>query len=216
MAWEQVRTDTIADNIANANTDGFKRSTAIGSAFGDLLVRRLGDRGTADPPPEVGGVGGGAVAVETVLEMTQGPLRQTDDPLDVAILGPGEFVFLRPDGLGYDHCGHFHRSPEGWLITDAGYLVLADGKPVGAGAQTLEIQRDGTVLADGEPAGRLDIRGADASTSLMPGYLEGSNVNLGQELTDLITALRSFQINQRALQMQDQTLSKAVNEVGRL
>jgi flagellar basal-body rod protein FlgF len=213
MAWEQVRTDTIANNIANINTDGYQRQVAVGTSFGDMLLYRLGDHNPDGAP--VGPLGNG-VAAEVVTATQPAPLRPSESPLDVALLGPGEFTYQLPDGqLGYTRLGSFRRDAGGQLVTRDGYPVLVNGRPVGAGAQTLEIQEDGTVLVDGQEAGRLDIRGGQG-TRLKVGALEASTVDLAQEMTDLITALRSYQINQRALQIQDQTLGKAVNELAKL
>lgn len=134
----------------------------------------------------------------------------------MALVGPGEFTVQGASGLIYTRDGRFKRDASGQLVTAKGQPVLMGGAPLGAGATTLELTPDGEVMVDGTPAGRLDLRGATADTQVRGGWLEASNVDMAAELTDLITALRSFQINQRALQMQDQTLGKAVNDLANL
>jgi len=215
MAWEQTRADVIADNVANLNTHGFKRSVAIGAQFGEMLLHRIDGQASDGNAPAVGPLGHGAVLVQVATPRTPGGLQPSDSPLDVALTGEGEFTFATPAGPGYTRSGSFHRNQDGTLVTTGGHPVLVGGRSVGAGAGSLVIRPDASVIVDGEPVGRLDIRGG-AATRLEVGALETSNVDLAQETTDLITALRSFQVNQRALQVQDQILAKAVSELGRL
>ncbi|HEY8347891.1 MAG TPA: flagellar hook-basal body protein [Symbiobacteriaceae bacterium] len=216
MAMEQVRADVIADNVANLNTAGFKRSTAVGTEFGAALMHRLentplGPQGS----PEVGPLGQGVELTEVAEDPSQGDLVATGNPLDVALLVPGQFVYLGPTGPGYTRNGAFHRDSAGRLVTAQGYPVLVNGRPVGAGAGTLRVEQDGTVWADGEPVGRLDLVGG-TEMRLAVGYLERANVDLAQEMSNLIITLRSYQANQRALQWQDQTLSLAVSDLGKV
>lgn len=217
MAFEQVRTDVIADNLANLNTPGFKRSTAVGEEFGTALLHRLENTPSGpDGSPAVGPLGLGSVLAEAAVDMAQGELVATGMPLDVALLVPGQFVYMGPAGPGYTRSGAFHRDASGQLVTADGYPVLVNGAPVGAGAGTLRVEEDGTVVADGVAVGRLDIVGGTGEVRLAVGSLERANVDLAQEMTNLITALRSYQANQRALQWQDQTLSLAANEIGKV
>ncbi|HWI51783.1 MAG TPA: flagellar hook-basal body protein [Symbiobacteriaceae bacterium] len=214
MVWEQTRSDVIANNVANINTDGFKRSVAVGREFGPMLLRRIGDQQPSGP--RVGEVGSGAEVDEVAKDQTGGSLIKSENPLDAALIGPGEFTIQGPAGPAYTRDGRFKRAADGTLVTAKGQPVLVSGAPVGAGAGTLEIAEGGVVMVDGQPAGQLEVRNATPETEIRGGWLEGANVDLSQEMTDLITALRSFQVNQRALQMQDATLGKAVNDLANL
>lgn len=215
MAWEQTRADVIANNVANLNTHGFKRSVAVGTQFGEMLLRRMDDQASEGSAPAVGPLGHGAVLTLVATDQATGSLLPSDSPLDVALTDVGEFTFQTPAGPGYTRSGSFHRNQDGTLVTTEGFPVLVGGRSVGAGARSVVIQADASVMVDGQSAGRLDIRGG-ADTRLAVGALESSNVDLGRETTDLITALRAFQVNQRALQVQDQILAKAVSELGRV
>jgi flagellar basal-body rod protein FlgF len=217
LAWEQTRTEVIANNIANMETDGFKRSVAVGAEFGQMLLHRMGDRTPpGEQPPAVGMLGHGATVAEVAVDSRQGGIRPTGRPLDIALLGPGELTYQMPDGtLGYTRSGVLHQDVNGRLVTREGYPVLVGGQPVGTPGSRLEIRPDGEVLVDGRSAGRLDIRGGE-NTRIEVGALETSNVDLAQEMTDLIVALRSFQVNQRALQVQDQTVGKAIESLGNI
>lgn len=213
MSWEQSRVDVIANNVANVNTGGFQRQIAVGGEFSQMLLYRMADQATQPVP--VGRLGHGAELQAVVTDRSQPAIEQTDRPLDVALSGPGEFTYLGPGGPGYTRSGAFARDVAGRLVTAQGYPVLAGGRPVGEGAKVLQIKEDGTVLADGVAQGRLDMRGGNGAP-LVVGALERSNVDLSLELTDMMVALRSYQANQRALSAQDETLAKAVSDIGRV
>lgn len=216
MRFEQYRSEVIANNVANVNTEGFRRSIAVGSEFAQMMLNRLGDPAKGETEsPEIGRLGHGVELAQVVQTLDTGALRQTDNPLDLALLGPGEFTYLTPEGPRYTRAGVFHQDESGQLVTRDGHPVLAGGVPVGRPGASLAVEPDGTVLVDGAPAGKLDIRGGDG-TPVANRTLETSAVDLGVEMTDLITAMRSFQVNQRAMQMQDQTLAKAVTEIGKV
>lgn len=216
MAWEQNRAEVVSNNVANVNTDGFRRSVAVASEFGQILVRQIsGKEPGQGQSPAIGPMGRGVTLTELVQDQTAGALDFTGNPLDVALSGPGEFTYLGPAGPAYTRDGLFHRDSMGQLVTEQGYPVLVGGMPVGFRAESLRIESGGMVVVDGQPVGRLDLRGGQ-SADVVVGALERSNVTLATEMTDLITALRSFQANQRALQMQDETLGKATAEIGRL
>jgi flagellar basal-body rod protein FlgG len=217
MSAEQSRTDVIGNNIANLNTTGFKRSTVLTSEFSQMLLYRLGDAASpSESAPAVGRIGFGATVAQVAADTAQGAVVGTDQPLDVALQGPGEFQVLGPGGTVGTRDGAFHRDSAGRLVTAQGFAVLVNGAPVGQGAADLVIREDGTVFADGKPVGTIDISGSNQPVRLAVRSLERSNVDLSQEMTDLIVALRSFQANQRALQAQDETLGRAVEEIGRV
>jgi len=220
MAVEQTRTDVLANNVANMNTTGFKRSVAVSGEFQQMLLRRLDDQ-VGQEPPVVGTLGNGAVVQEVVPDLRQGILVETGRELDFALEGPGEFVVQGPAGLAYTRNGAFRITGEGVLVTAEGYPVLmrtAGGEltPVTGLTAPPAVEPDGMLLAGGQPLGRLAIENAGPETRVHTRMLEASNVELAKEMTDLIVALRSFQVNQRALQMQDQTLGRAVSEIGKL
>lgn len=216
MAVEQYRLEVIGNNVANVNTNGFKRSVAVGTEFASLLLHRLDAQPGGGEAPVIGHLGQGTLLDQVATDNKPGDLEFTGNPLDVALKGPGEFVYQGPGGQpGYTRNGAFRRDSGGRLVTTDGYPLLVGGVPVGAGAQDLRIVEDGVVMADGVAVGRLDLRGGDA-TRMEAGALERSNADLAGEMTDMIIAMRSFQANQRALQSQDETLARAVTEIGRV
>ena len=148
MLAQQLNVEVISNNIANMNTTGFRRQRA---EFQDLLYqsqRRVGstssDSGTVVPAGVQIGLGVKTAAVYTIAE--QGNLSSTDNPLDVAISGPGMFQVTLPNGnTAYSRAGSFQMSPTGEIVTADGYTV-APGITVPANATQITINASGQVL----------------------------------------------------------------------
>lgn len=163
MHAQQTNLDNIANNIANANTTGFKRSRV---EFQDLVYENL--RGTAPTAqgttiPAALQVGGGTKPVATVKNFEIGSPQHTGNPLDMMIRGDGFFQVLLPDGtVGYTRDG-------AWKVSSEGELVNADGLPmeppltIPQDAISILIHPDGRVMANtasaAEPAeiGRIEL-----------------------------------------------------------
>jgi flagellar basal-body rod protein FlgG len=148
MYAQQLNIDTIAHNLANVNTTGFKKSRP---EFQDLMYQTLKAAGVSQNPnlqqaTELQ-VGNGAVPVATARSFEQGDVQPTENKLDVAIQGEGFFQIRRPDGtLAYTRDGSFKMSSEGTLVTSAGYLV-EPAVTFSADTTGITISRDGTIEA---------------------------------------------------------------------
>jgi flagellar basal-body rod protein FlgG len=164
MLAQQLRVDAIANNLANVNTTGFKRSRVN---FEDVLYDTLqGTRVVNYQGAETLGpvqVGRGVRLASIVRIHTQGPLEPTGRPLDFAIEGEGFLQVLRPDGAtAYTRDGTLTLSDTGGLVTGTGYQLLP-GITVPPGATELTISPAGivsaTIGASGETAelGRLEL-----------------------------------------------------------
>ncbi len=145
---QQTRMAVISNNLANANTTGFKRDRAI---FEDLVyqnVRQVGAQSSQDTQLPSGlQVGTGVRVVATEKLFTQGNLVQTNNPLDLAIQGRGFFEILMPDGsVAYTRDGSFHLNNQGQVVNSSGY-VLQPGITVPENALSVTIATDGTVSA---------------------------------------------------------------------
>lgn len=220
MAAEQSRTEILANNLANVNTNGFKKSVAVSAEFQTMLLQRIDDN-TDGARPSIGALGNGVTLEMAAQIETQGSLVKTDRTLDFAIEGPGWFAAQGPNGVVYSRNGAFRQLDDGTLITvDNNPVLFRDAAgtlaPIVSQGAEPEIRPDGSVIIGGQMVGRLEIDGATAETKLHSGTLEASNVELSKEMTDLVVALRSFQVNQRAMQMQDQTLARAVTDIGKV
>ncbi|MBE3599444.1 MAG: flagellar basal-body rod protein FlgG [Limnochordaceae bacterium] len=146
MVGQQFTIDTIANNLANVNTGGFKKSRVD---FQDLLYQTLRFAGTpvtagAEIPTGLQ-VGHGVRPVATVKIFTQGTFRETDNPLDLVIEGDGFFQILMPDGtVAYTRDGAFKKDSEGRLVTSDGF-ALEPEIVIPPEAMEVSVASDGTV-----------------------------------------------------------------------
>jgi len=225
MQAQQQRIDSVANDLANVNTNGYKHERV---AFRDLLY-------VDDASGKVHS-GVGAAATTIGRGFTQGAMRETGNPLDVAIEGEGFLRVRRADGTdALTRDGSLRIDPRGRLTTQRGELVQpAITVPAGTNESAVSIGADGTVSANNRPVGRiqlvnvrspesLDVIGENlyrttaasgaattaAGARLTQGSIEASNVDVGDSMTEMIDAQRSFQLASRAVQMQDQMLQIA-------
>lgn len=146
MTGQQMNVDNIANNLANVNTTGFKRSKL---EFQDVLYqnyRRAGMASAVGTEVPVGlAIGYGTKPAATVREFSTGDLSLTTNPLDVAIEGDGFFQVQLPDGsTGYSRDGAFKLSAEGQLVTTDGYFVLPE-ITIPEDATAISIGQDGVI-----------------------------------------------------------------------
>ena len=143
---QQMRMAVISNNLANANTTGFKAGRAV---FEDLIyqtVRQAGGQSTQETQLPSGlNIGTGVRIVATEKRFSQGSLVQTGNALDVGIEGRGFFEVLLPDGtIGYTRDGSFKLNAQGEVVTSSGY-ALQPGINIPEAAQSITIGTDGTV-----------------------------------------------------------------------
>ena len=157
MRAQQWRLDSVANNLANVNTDGFKRGQAAFKAFPQLLLRRMNDDGvylhpfgSADMAPIIGKLGTGVEFNEQFVSLEQGPLRETFSDFDVALDGPGFFAISTPWGERYTRNGSFFLGMEGYLLTKQGYQVMGENGPIRVQANNFQIDREGRVWVNAE------------------------------------------------------------------
>jgi len=151
MEAQQLNLDTIANNLANVNTTGFKKSKI---EFQDLLydtTRAPGaDQGNNSLLPTGMQIGHGAQAAATAKIFTEGELTQTGERLDMAIQGDGFFQVQMPDGtLAYTRDGAFKTSATGAITTSDGLPVEGGFQPIAAGTTSITIAPNGNVSTTG-------------------------------------------------------------------
>ena len=251
MLAQQLRTEVIANNLANVNTTGFKRSRA---QFEDLLYQTvqgaavLGQAESQTHPAVQIGRGTRLTAVQRLH--TEGNLETTNRPLDVAIEGEGFFQVQVGNGqLAYTRDGGLQISDQGVLVTSQGYTVQPTIR-IPSDAGSVSISKTGVVSvtrgqdqAKPEEVGRLELarfvnpaglqtEGENLYTAtaasgepvtgfpqdegmgrLVQGALEGSNVEVVQEMVDMITAMRAYEINSKAIKNSEEMLEIANNLV---
>lgn len=167
-----LRLDVLANNLANANTTGFKEDrVSFDSYLTDVGPERfplpndsfMGLRGPGDVPFPYSNPASNAYrmtypkATETVMDTSQGALQETGNSLDVAIEGEGYFVLETPEGRRYTRDGSFETNAVGELVNHEGFRVLGDGDaPLLIGNRPVTIARDGTISnVEGGNLGRL-------------------------------------------------------------
>lgn len=146
MTAQQMNVDNIANNLANVNTTGFKRSKI---EFQDVLyqnIKRAGDVSAVGLQVPTGlAIGYGTRPSSTVREYSTGDLQFTGNALDMAIDGQGFFQVQRPDGtIAYSRDGAFKVSADGRLVTSDGYFAYPD-VTIPEDAQHVSVARDGTI-----------------------------------------------------------------------
>jgi flagellar basal-body rod protein FlgG len=226
MEAQQQQFDAISNDMANVDTPGYQ-STIIG--FHDLLYSN-GDYGSNVA------TGAGAQAEQMGYDQTQGAIQQTGQPLDVAIDGQGYLEVRRQDGtIGLTRNGALQLNDKRQLTTQTGLLVQPPiTVPVGVDPSQVSISSDGTVQAGSQKLGKLalvDVPAPDGlqadgdsvfsataasgalllatGASIQQGALEGSNVNLGEEMSKMMAAQQQYAMGSQAIQYQSQMLSIA-------
>lgn len=257
MAQAQ-RLDTIANNIANVNTPGFKRDE---QTFREFLTNHEKPEEVLDATKIPNSIesfydqkGNDISFVDnagTYTDHSQGRLVATGGQLDVALDGVGFFEVMTPQGLRLTRQGGFNIDGEGQLVTKEGYPVMAQAEP-GAdpaarvirltGEGPVRIAEDGQVFQGNEALGQVAVvevadrdhlskigngfydfkPGAQPEVSnaqnitLRQGFIETSNVNIVKEMTDMITATRTFETAKKAIDAYDSINDKVVNQVGKV
>jgi flagellar basal-body rod protein FlgG len=151
MEAQEMTLNTIANNLANVNTPGFKRSRI---EFQDLLYskpRAAGaDAGNGSTVPTGVELGNGSRAAATAKVFTQGQLTSTGQQLDLAIQGDGFFAIQKPDGtLGYTRDGSFKVSAQGQVVTADGMVVLSGFQAIPQGTTQISVDSGGDVTLQG-------------------------------------------------------------------
>ncbi len=252
---QSQRLDTIANNIANVNTTSFKKDE---QTFREYLT-------SYEKPPDViqvprvpasiesfydmqGGDRALAESAGTYTDFSQGVIKPTGNPLDLALEGDGFFEVLTPQGVRLTRNGAFNVSNEGILVNREGHPVLREGmgqdpqlRTIQVNSRNLTLSLAGELYEGGESLGRLSLVTVpnhealqkvgnsnymlreNFQAQLIPanqaqvqqGFLEGSNVNIIKEMTDMIGASRAFESTQQTMKAFDQMDAKLVNELAK-
>jgi len=218
---KQLDLELVSENIANADTPGFKRG---GLSFRDYLIN-TSQKIDGRTMTYVSGMR---------LDMISGPLLKTGNRLDIAIEGRG-FISLE-DGL-YTRRGDLRKTREGYLVHSSGKRILGSNGPIRLPDGEIDIREDGSIYVNGSLTDRMKIVEFDAPDSLkrvaeglyqssaptktsdskvLQGYIEESNVEIVREMVRLISNLREFETFQKAIQTLDEAAGKVNNEMARI
>ncbi len=261
MIAQQQRQEMLTNNMANANTPGFKADQASLRSFPNMLIQAMGTNGMAPGQAHaVGTLTTGVYLQERMPNFRQGDLMETGNNTDISLLQgvmpptesgrPGALFYTVQNENGelrYARNGNFTIDGAGFLTSTEGHYILdAAGQPIQVDNDEFRMNEAGFVTtADGAAIAQLNVVYADdpmllvkegngllrfegegdlptaigngaITYQLQQGFLERSNVDASQTMTEMMSAYRSFEANQRILQAYDQSMEKAVNEIGRI
>ncbi len=217
---------SIANNIANSDTAGFRREGFLFSEY----VQALENPSQSLSQTRIGG---------RFFDARTGGLAETGAPFDVAIDGEGYFAVQTPQGERLTRAGSFVLNNEGELTTAEGHALLSEsGGPISipAEAGTVTIAPDGSIAVDGAPLGKIGVftvpataltrEGANlfkATEDMQPveqprvaqGFIEDSNVDPVVEIARLIEVQRAYELGQQLLKDEDERIAKTIESFGR-
>lgn len=238
----EKRLQIISNNLANANTVGFKMDQGYFKQI-DPNDPALQNVGNADPQSQADLFW---TNFSVYTDHRSGPLKQTGNDFDLALEGDGFFCVQTPDGVQYTRKGDFTLNAEGVLVTPNGWPVLGEGGEITVTSNenpnryakfavdeqgnvsvdarqvdTLRIvkfaepgrlTKSGDTLFKAPAAGAAEVRAENFRVS--QGFIELSNVDAVKMMTEMIEVLRGYESYQKVIQAADDANSKAINEIG--
>ena len=198
------RMDVTANNLANMTTAGFKAESVITRPLAEAPAT------AADTPNDIAF----ADAWTLQRDFSAGEMERTGNPLDLAIEGEGFFTVQTPAGPAYTRDGRFSLDAAGQLVTRAGQPVLAGGGPLTLDptAGNVAVARDGSVSQNGLLVGALDI----VALRVASGFIEGSNVNAIEQITQMIEISRTYQSVSKMISQADELRATSIEKLARV
>ena len=239
MLVQRKKMDVITNNITNSETTGYKKDQLLSRSFKDMMIARINDPAVINISTPVGLQNTGVHIDEVITNFTQGNMEETGRLSDMAIEGSGFFAISTTAGERYTRDGSFGVNSQGYLVTADGNYVQGENGRILVGSSKFSIDGQGNVTVNGASAGKLKIvtfadsaglrkegnnlyynyntsAVANGQYNVKQGFLEGSNIDIAQEMVDMMAVSRTYDTNQRMVKMIDETLSKTVNDVGRV
>lgn len=253
MVNEQKRLDILSNNLANADTNGYKKEGTTSQTFADELAIKIKDTSSYNISRRIGGMSMGVHIGETYTDYSEGNLKVTDNKTDFALDGDGFFAISYTDKAGnssvkYTRDGAFVVNTEGYLVTKDGDFVLnrddarngnVNGRIRVNPNQEITVDEFGNISQDGQVVaniGYVDFEDynylakygenmydlvdggtvIESEATVRQGIIESSNVNVVSEMVNMITISRAYQAGQKIINAVDETLDKAVNQVGKV
>ncbi len=235
MVPRMTQMDNVSNNLANVSTNGYKKSSVF---LRQLITAQYAlDHAMGRERTEV--------PEDVRVNYTQGTFERTENPFDFALNGSGFFRVRDNAGtVYYTRDGRFNLDPNGMLVNSQGMQVMdIRNNPIFILGDEVEVQGTGTIVVDGEEQSVLALAEFDEAdypalgnigsglfmkpqavaeiapnnaTQFYQGYLEDANVDPVSTMVDMIELFRSFELGQKAIQIQDQTLQRVVTDVGSL
>lgn len=243
MMTQMNKMDVVTNNIANANTTGFKKDVDVIQSFSEELMYRLNDSDSLiSRNNQIGSVSLGNFTSEIYTDFSSGSLEKTEGTYDLAISGDGFFTISYTTESGettekYTRDGSFTLNSQGLLVTSEGYKVLGENGEIAIPNGIVTISENGYIYCDGEYVDRLKLVNVENTETLrkigdnlysstdetvfsqfsggvIQSYLEGSNVNVVEEMVKIISLSRVYEANSQMIKTQDSIMQKAVSQIG--
>jgi len=224
------RQETIANNLANASTPGYKGDRVFTKELSRAQAKNIPKQTDWQTP----------MIDQVYTRFEQGNLDRTGNALDLALEGRGFFVFQTEAGDNVlSRAGNLTVSTEGYLINPQGNKLLGDGGPISVGGGELSVSETGRVQVDQTDVAAIQVVEVEDNTqlqkngqgeflvpdnveiaqaveySIRQGYLESSNVDVVKEMVDMIVSYRNYEADAKSVQAQDESLEALINNVGR-
>lgn len=226
MDFDQLKLQSISQNISNMNTPGFKKQCVENTGFDTYLQANVN------------------VTVNHVTQhldpsqiKTQGTVNQTQNPNDIALSGNGYFQVQGEQGIFYTRRGDFQVNNQGELATATGETLLGKGGVIKVDNNAFTLDAQGGLFIDHHQVDQLNIvqfnqpkllryagnglYQSDESpipvgvnTQVLQGFIEQSNVKSIDEMMDMVKTSRHFEANQRVMRTADNLLATAINQLG--
>ena len=239
MLLQRRLMENITNNIANADTTGYKKEHLVSHTFDAVLIERIKDTHVVGYSRAVGPLNLGTQIDQLYVNFEQGGLEETGRSTDLALIGDVFFVLGTPGGERYSRSGAFYVDQMGYLADGEGNFLLGENGPIYVSGLDFSVDLAGGVWVNDVFTDRIRVASfADNGTlrkegsnlyfspaapeaetkayGMQQGFLENSNVDIAREMVDMLTVFRTYETNQRMMQMIDDTVGKAVNEIGRL
>jgi flagellar basal-body rod protein FlgG len=233
MRWQEM----ISENLASASIPGYRKQEMSFSSMPSGIT-------SFDPKAAFPNTTPNYMPVCKVLTNFQnGEIKATGIPSNAALEGPGFFQITLPNGAaGFTRAGNFRFTPQGNLVTSAGLPVMGEGGPIQidpANATPVSISSTGEVSQGSESRGKLKIvdfnepkllrfigggnfladdanltQTTPANTTVRQECVESSNTSPTKDMVELVTSMRTFEINQKVLQTSDDRMGRMISEMG--
>ena len=222
MLHDQLRLQSISQNVSNMQTPGYKRELIEAVGFDEQLEANMTTAGQT---------------MQLATQQVQGTFIQSHVPTELALAGDGYFEVQTDQGVFYTRRGDFHVNENGELATATDALLLGKGGVLRVDDNAFTVDASGAIYIDHRPVDQLNVvqfsnpntltyqgQGlyeshepalpASPSTHVLQGYLEQANVKSIDEMMDMVKNSRHFEANQRVMRTADNLLATAINQLG--
>lgn len=233
----EKKSDITANNLANTDTDGFKRQDTVSASFPEMLLNRIDSEGAQT----LNSISTGAFLDHSFRDNSQGHLKATGNKLDLAVQGDGYFMLETEAGIRYSRNGNFSLNSSSEIVNQNGqalldtngqriqlidgedFIISANGEITfnngleGSQIALMSFADQDQLISEGNNLFQLPEEAEAPQQSeavIVQGHLENSNVEIVKEMVNMIKTTRQYESNQKVIQSIDDNLNMAINELG--